>query len=48
MASRKYCDFIEISPTFESVVDIDADYRNPKFWREYYLGVDMEQMSAAM
>lgn len=48
MASRKYCDFIEISPTFESVVDIDADNRNANLWREYIVGDDMEKMIEAL
>ena len=32
---KKYSDYIEISPTFESVVDIDSDTRNKNLWREY-------------
>lgn len=43
MPNKKYCDFIEISPTFESVVDIDADTRNTNLWREYIVGDDMEE-----
>ena len=44
MLNKKYSDFIEISPTFESVVDIDADTRNKNLWREYIVGEDMEKM----
>ncbi|MCD7827861.1 MAG: DUF6079 family protein [Clostridiales bacterium] len=44
MPNKKYSDFIEISPTFESVVDIDADTRNKNLWREYIVGEDMEKM----
>ena len=45
MAGKKYSDFIEISPTFESVVDIDSDTRNANLWREYIVGDDMEEMT---
>lgn len=44
MAGKKYSDFIEISPTFESVVDIDSDTRNANLWREYIVGDDMKEM----
>lgn len=44
MLSKRYSEFIEISPTFESVVDIDADSRNSNLWREYIVGEDMEKM----
>ena len=44
MLNKKYSDYIEISPTFESVVDIDADSRNKNLWREYIVGDDMEKM----
>ncbi|MCD8238627.1 MAG: DUF6079 family protein [Clostridiales bacterium] len=44
MANKRYCDFIEMSPTFESVVDIDADTRNKNLWREYIVGEDLEKM----
>lgn len=39
--SEKYNSFLEISPSFESVVDIDADKRNENLWREYIVGEDM-------
>ena len=41
---KKYSDYIEISPTFESVVDIDSDTRNKNLWREYIVGDDMENL----
>ena len=44
MINRRYSEFIEISPKFESVVDIDADTRNENLWREYIVGDDMENM----
>lgn len=44
MLNKRYSDYIEISPTFESVVDIDADSRNKNLWREYIVGEDMEKM----
>lgn len=44
MLNKRYSDFIEISPSFESVVDIDADSRNTNLWREYIVGEDMEKM----
>lgn len=44
MPVKKYSDFLEISPTFESVVDIDADTRNRNLWREYIVGEDMEKL----
>ena len=44
MLSKKYSDYIEISPTFESVVDIGSDTRNKNLWREYIVGDDMENM----
>ena len=44
MLNKRYSDYIEISPTFESVVDIDADSRNTNLWREYIVGEDMEKM----
>lgn len=44
MLDKRYSDYIEISPTFESVVDIDADSRNKNLWREYIVGDDMEKL----
>ncbi len=44
MLNKRYDDYIEISPTFESVVDIDADSRNTNLWREYIVGDDMDKM----
>lgn len=44
MPLKHYNDFLEISPSFESVVDIDADSRNHNLWREYIVGEDMENL----
>lgn len=44
MLIKRYSEFIEISPTFESVVDIDADTRNSNLWKEYIVGDDMVKM----
>lgn len=43
--NKQYKDFLEISPNFESVVDIDADKRNQNLWREYIVGDDMVYVS---
>lgn len=40
----KYSNFLEVSPSFESVVDIDADKRNVNLWREYIVGDDMDKL----
>lgn len=40
----KYSNYLEINPSFESVVDIDADKRNKNLWREYIVGKDMEDL----
>lgn len=44
MPIQKYSHYLEVSPTFESVVDIDSDQRNPKLWQEYIVGEDMEEL----
>ena len=44
MPTAKYSSYLEINPTFESVVDIDADKRNRNLWREYIVGDDMERL----
>lgn len=44
MPTAKYSNYLEINPTFESVVDIDADKRNQNLWREYIVGDDMEKL----
>ena len=44
MATVKYNNYLEINPSFESVVDIDADKRNHNLWREYIVGDDMENL----
>lgn len=41
---QKYSNYIDVNPLFESVVDIDADQRNPKLWQEYIVGKDMENL----
>ncbi len=41
---QKYSSYIDVNPLFESVVDIDADHRNPDLWREYIVGSDMENL----
>lgn len=46
--SKKYNSYLEINPSFESVVDIDADIRNGNLWREYIVGKDMEDLMEAM
>ena len=40
----KYSNYLEINPSFESVVDIDADRRNKNLWQEYIVGKDMENL----
>ena len=44
MAIKKYSEYLQINPSFESVVDIGADSRNPELWREYIVGDDMEKL----
>lgn len=41
MAGSKYSEYLQISPNYESVVDIGADQRNANLWREYVVGDDM-------
>lgn len=41
---QKYSSYIDVNPLFESVVDIDADKRNPRLWQEYIVGKDMENL----
>lgn len=48
MLKKRYSDYLEISPKFESVMDIDADSRNKNLWREYIVGEDMEKMLEAL
>ena len=40
MPAKKYSNYLEVNPLFESVVDIDADNRNPDLWHEYIVGDD--------
>jgi len=44
MPVLKYSNYLEVNPLFESVVDINADQRNPKLWQEYIVGKDMENL----
>ena len=44
MPAQKYSNYLEVNPLFESVVDIDADQRNPNLWQEYIVGKDMEAL----
>lgn len=44
MPVQKYANYLEVSPLFESVVDINADQRNPHLWQEYIVGEDMETL----
>jgi hypothetical protein len=38
----KYSNFIELSPNYESVVDLDSEERNPNLWQEYIVHEDMK------
>ena len=42
--SKKYSEYLEINPSFESVVDIDADKRNANLWRDYIIVPDMTKL----
>lgn len=44
MATTKYSEYLQINPSFESVVDIAADSRHADLWREYIVGDDMEKL----
>ncbi len=48
MATGKYNNYLQVNPSFESVVDIDADGRNKNLWREYIVGSDMEKLMEAL
>lgn len=37
----KYNNYIQLSPHYESVVDLDAEERNPNLWQEYIVHEDM-------
>jgi len=37
----KYSNYIELSPNYESVVDINSDERNPDMWYDYIVNEDM-------
>lgn len=34
MAMKKYNEYLQVNPSFESVVDIAADSRNKNLWRQ--------------
>lgn len=38
----KYSNYIELSANYESVVDLDAEERNPNLWKEYIVHDDMK------
>lgn len=38
----KYSNYIELSPNYESVVDLEAEERNPNLWQEYIVHEDMK------
>lgn len=38
----KYNTYIALSPHYESVVDLDAEERNPNLWQEYIVNEDMK------
>ena len=42
MEMPKYSSYIELSPYYESVVDLDAEERNPNLWQEYIVHEDMK------
>lgn len=44
MPVQKYSNYLEVNPLFESVVDINADQRNPHLWQEYIVGEDMTRL----
>ena len=46
MPTIKYSSYLEINPSFESVVDIDADKRQPTMWRDYIVGDDITSSPA--
>lgn len=41
---KKYNEYLQVNPSFESVVDIAADSRNKNLWREYIVGDDMKKL----
>ena len=48
MPNNQYSDYLEISSSFESVVDIALDKRNTNLWREYIVGDDMVKLVDAL
>jgi hypothetical protein len=46
--SEKYSTYIQLSPNYESVVDLDAEERNPNLWQEYIVHDDMKKTLEAI
>ena len=44
----KYSQYIELSTHYESVVDLDAEERNPSLWQEYIVHGDMQRAVEAI
>ncbi|SHI41932.1 hypothetical protein [Parasporobacterium paucivorans] len=44
----KYSNYIELSANYESVVDLDAEERNPNLWQEYIVHGDMQRAMEAV
>jgi len=44
----KYSNYIQLSPNYESVVDLGADERNPNLWQEYIVHDDMKKTVEAI
>ncbi|MFZ5645982.1 MAG: hypothetical protein ACOY46_20705 [Bacillota bacterium] len=44
----KYSNYIELSANYESVVDLDAEERNPNLWQEYIVHDDMKSAIDAL
>ena len=41
--SMKYSNYIQLSPNYESVVDLEAEERHPGLWQEYIVHEDMKR-----
>jgi hypothetical protein len=44
----KYSNYIQLSPNYESVVDLDAEERHPNLWQEYIVHEDMRKTVEAI
>ncbi|GHV32100.1 hypothetical protein FACS18949_02070 [Clostridia bacterium] len=44
----KYSNYIELSANYESVVDLDAEERNPNLWQDYIVHEDMKNAVKAV